>query len=850
MSEIRDILTSNSKVLSSVAVGGEAAAAATVTSDSAITLQDDEDLRAAMAGLAAEDAARNTPVTNSGELYTREISIGTKSNQSGNYVLDDSSGNRLDDLDHYDSNRIGGNITKGDGNQLHYKGYLGDFDYNPKEWSIGVKRITDEISNLTTEIPVLRYVGKSKIGNDIDIPDGVTCLDYTFEDNSDLETVPYIPDSVESAHAAFMGCTSITRASKDAKEDERVIMDDMVDGATSVSSVVGGGLGVVGGGLAGLKLGVGAGVAAGPVGAFVGGLIGGVGGLAVGALGGGIANGVSNIDNDGKGGTWSMPKNLKDASYMFAGCKDLTEAYESASDSLINARGMYKGAESIGTDEYATKHGSVSVTDFTDSKLSCEAVQESYTGANVDTIKAAIGNYSKHWDDATETMNKPGLSAKEKAEVEELNTTLKEEDIRNGVVENEMSTVTGGIAYSAKVVTENGTRTTLDINDENVKKENSGLSTAAGILDRGLVSFAEFKLLKMVTGNTLLSAGITFGGQLLGILPTSMKPVLGLVADFVGKDNPVGMALHGIMDRLPDTGESTVFAKAKDTPMESDLNVRMKSSMSDSLRMAVQNEDLDISKVMRQNGMQMASEGVFYNINSSSQEFNDMKSVGLITAASLEERVAVLAGSDKQLSDADKAALSDTVMGVMRGLKSYGDGALETIHASVGASSDRGVIGENGLASCLSEVVNPMYQSVKEMNDVYDFMSQEDLDELNRMSIANLPTYESYCSRTLTNPATSELLDNGYTEDDLMYANAGLIDDAVSDKDKKDSVSTSEPKEDSDKAAKLDPEKMDVTDKKNKSSMTREDKIAIVERMTGQPISEVETSDGILREYE
>lgn len=814
--------------------------------------QADEDLKAAMDALesgedtveyvsASVSASVSEPVVSSDEeLHERETSIGTKSIQSGGY-------NTREGVLEEESKEIGGKITRVDGDTFHYEGTLGTFDYDSKEWGIHTKTITSKDGMFKTEIPVLRYIGKATAGNDVEIPDGVKCLDYTFEGNTKLETVPYIPDSVESAHAAFMGCKSITRASKDAKEGEHQGGFDLAGWGLG-----GAGAGATVGGIAGCGIGS-------VPGAVVGGIVGGVGGIAKGTY--------DYFTKDGKGGTWTMPANLKDASYMFDGCVNLTEAYEAASDELILARGMYRGDKNIGTDSYATSHGSVSVTDLSDSKVSKEGSEDSYDGANDDVIRAAANNYSKDWDEDAGTLNRSDLTYEEKREVEDLNLTLKAEDVKNGVVETDMSVATGGVAHSAKIRTEHGYKSTTNINDESVEESNGlldGLGGVAGLVDRGVVSFAEFKLLKMVTGSTLLSAGITFGGQMLGILPTSIKPILTTVADFVGTDNPVGKALNGLADKLPDTDtKKSTHEKLPESAsgLVSSASDRMESSVKDPLILSAKGKlnGQEIESSMDANARKMVQDGVFYDVGlamGNSSETQSMNRIAMLTGAALEEHGITMAGDSEYLSDEQKKMLSENVMNVMSGMEAYSSAAYDEVSIKYANDPDKLLSTEQGVCRVMSSTLEPLYQSVQELDDKYQFLSKDDKDFLDNLSFdAGIPTYTEYCdgSKFEANvsrdrlDAKQALVAEGYSEEEMMYANAGLDDLDSDHQDAKESGSKDSGKSDKQDDGTRTKESADAV--KNNKKMTREQRLALAGITDDEPSTQSE-SDGVIREYE
>ncbi len=98
--------------------------------------------------------------------------------------------------------------------------YLGSFDYDPEEFTLGYKKLEDG-----SRLPVLTYIGtndgaKNILGpkgdslvnvvgvSDIIIPDGIKNIDYMFTDDKNLKFIPKIPGSVDSMHYTFSGCSN------------------------------------------------------------------------------------------------------------------------------------------------------------------------------------------------------------------------------------------------------------------------------------------------------------------------------------------------------------------------------------------------------------------------------------------------------------------------------------------------------------------------------------------------------------------------------------------------------------------------------------------------------------------
>lgn len=734
-------------------------------------------------------------------LKKRETTIGEKTIQNGEIKTEDENGIRFDSVKENESKdveKLGGTITGTKDGKIKYEGELGSFTYDPKEWALATKEVKDNASGVTTTIPVLRYIAEDNAskegdqvwGGNITIPDGLKSLDYSFENNKALETIPYIPDSVESAHAAFKNCTKVTRAAKNAKDNEHDGSDETKKGAA-----IGGLAGVVAGAAGGAAIGAPfAGVGAIP-GAVVGGI---AGGLGLGSIGVGVGAAVGNEDGktkDGKGGTWNMPDGLKDASEMFSGCSNLTEAYDAAGENLINARSMYAGTKKLGTDEIANKFGSIAITDFnSDSKLSKEAVQDSFTGTNVELTDELKGNYSKDWDEDTQTMNKADITAEEKEEVEGLNQTLQEHDAVFGETVTDMTAQTDGLASSATVMTEHGSRSTTDVTATN--EVSSGSTDGSNLLDRGIVSLGEFWILKKVTGNALIAGVATFGLQAVGILPKSMKPVLNAVTGFVGEDSSIGKALSGIADKLPDTEtkevgktnaektlsttELTQDKQEKDSSDKTNSTVdeRVKSDLN-SMKVAAQSDKvIDVSNSMETNGKSVAKDGVLLtaaNKSSNDQEFQDIQTMSMTMAAALEEKAVKMAGESGKLSDDDKKILAVQCLNVMNGMDAYDNGAVSQISVSYGENTEKAKQATQGLEKVMSVSTLPFVDAIKEMNEKYDFLSKDDVKTLDAMEITGVTKYSDYEVGSINQQTETMTVS---AEDDMsIYANAGINDD-------------------------------------------------------------------------
>lgn len=795
-------------------------------------------------------------------LKKRETTIGTKTKQSSKadtISIKDKDGKRLDDVSNGKTKEVadlGGKITGKGGGKVKYEGDLGTFEYDSSEWALGTKTVTDAASGVSTKIPILRYIDKDNswtpgdqvYGGNITIPEGLKSLDYSFDGNKDLETVPKIPDSVETAHAAFKGCTKIERAAKNAKTGEHSSAGDVVTGICASA----GGAAVTGAAL---------GTTVGPFGTVAGTVAGTVVGIGTGIAGAVYAG--TKAEEDGKGGTWEMPSGLKDATEMFSGCTNLTEAYGKAGENLQVTRGMYYNTEKLGTDETANKFGSEAVTDLTESNVSKTAAQGMYTGSNNDILPDLEGNYSKYYDEDTDTLNRNDVSAETKKEVSEANQSLKEFDAVNGVESNDMTAQTDGLASSGTVKTKHGTKKTTDIKEQNEKSSEFG--DAGNLLDRGAVSLGEFWLLKKVTGNTLIAGVATFGLQAIGILPKSMKPVLDAVTGFVGKDSTVGKALTNISDKLGNDEASSknktksekhlseedqkqdAKEKDKSDKTRSTVDERVKSDMSSVKTAASSDKALNIDKSMSANGKKIVNDGVLLtaaNKGATDTEITDIQTMMNTSAAALEEKAQKMADSSDNLSSKDKKALSEQCMAVMNGLDAYDNSAVSEIEKKYGVNTENSKKATDGLGKVMSSATLPFIDAIKDMDSKYDFLSDKDKKALSKMEITGVTNYDEYQVGDMA--AENDKLSSASAEEDMsMYANAGIDDDLTSDKSKADTTKSANAKTVSHAGSGKSLVESRTQTKSNDKSMSNEDKIAKAEAKFGGISSENQTTNDL-----
>lgn len=619
-------------------------------------------------------------------------------------------GERLDnipkDKDSVKSEALGGTISRtktsyAEGatgnyiayNMLHYKGALGEFDYDPTQFelaTISVGDLSDE-NGITAQMPILHYIGSQTKGGNINIPEGLKSADYMFSGNTKLETVPVLPNSLESAHCAFLNCTGLKRACRDAKEGETFFTNKMKDGTK-----------------------------------------------------------------------WSMPANLKDTSGMFYGCTALEESFTEANDSLEDARWMYGNTPNM-----------KNYTDCTSAaRLRKEFQENMYTGSNKENVIDKIGRSSEKnisvvansGDTKSGIMvSELGVSAKEVKDLDSRVEKRETKKVEAGVVESDMSKYTAGQASTARVKDNKGnTQSTVDSTEQSEKKEGSnpfasmlgGLgfgsgTSGAGMMDRAFTTFLEYKLISKLTNSKLLGLGAAIGLQYAGVLPKSMAPILETVGKVVGKDSDLGKSLIGFSDQLKQVDGSGTASKTggKDnTDVTTDITSSAKSLSSA--------KSTDITTAMKNNGVNIAKQGTLLNIAETPEsELQVSKGISEESVKALETTMNEKAVNGS-LDEETKTLMADSYMRMMSGLNSYDTGAKETIATEYVDDMEKQEKATRGLGKTLRTVTAPIYDSLKQMDKKYHFLSDEQKETLNNYQLTGVTNYNDYTVGMNMSPET------------------------------------------------------------------------------------------------
>lgn len=598
-------------------------------------------------------------------------------------------------------------------NAIHYKGVLGEFDYDPTQFELATISVGDpsDENGVTAQMPFLHYIGKQnwslakKWGySTVEIPEGLKIGDYMFAGNEDIENVPKLPDSLESAHCMFLNCKNLVSASREEKIGES--WDNHMNENTK----------------------------------------------------------------------WSMPTKLKDASGMFYGCSALRESFTEAGDSLEDARWMYGNTPNM--ENY---------TDCTSAlRLRKEFQENMYTGSNKENVIDRIGNSSEknvsmlaNKEAATKTgvmVDELGVSAKETKELDSRVEKRETKKAEAGVVESDMSKYTAGQASTAKVKDSKGnTQSTVDSTEQSEKKESSnpfssilsGLgfgsgTSGAGMMDRAFTTFLEYKLISKMTNSKLLGLGAAIGLQYAGVLPKSMAPILETVGKVVGKDTDLGKSLIGFSDKLKQANSSdTTSSKTGEKDDTEDVTTDITSSAK-SLSSA---KNTDITTAMKNNGVNIAKQGTLLNIAETPEsELQVSKGISEESVKALETTMNEKAVNGS-LDEETKTLMADSYMRMMSGLNGYNTGAKETIATEYADDTEKQEKATRGLGKTLRTVTAPIYDSLKQMDEKYHFLSDEQKETLNSYQLTGVTNYKDYTVGMNMSPETDVDVQAKQTQD-------------------------------------------------------------------------------------
>lgn len=617
-------------------------------------------------------------------------------------------------------------ICGSNSNYNHYEGVLGSFDYNPKDWAIGYKTVYDSIGgeSVTTEIPILKYVGSESDGTNIKIPEGVKNLDYTFEGNDKLKWLPEIPDGVESMHCTFKNCSALT--------------NERTDGFWQV-----------------WKFGSG-----------------GATGWKDRAWNVQLPDSVQDISYCFENckqlevgfETTSSGTQLQNMDGYARGCQNLTTILDVSEAKLLPVSAQTDAYDGINT-KMIKSIGGVATEQTDENGIVQEngvlKFGDSYCGismyANEDSIYAT---------GKTET-NPYSVDEKEQLDYVKAIQDYRANDRMYLSDPTAVSNATAGMATTATYTDENGQVVhTSDPTKEDAVQ--SGSSTGlSGIMssvfggDTGQLvqrlgfGFAEYSVLKGIVKNPLVALGITAGGQAVGVLPGTIGEfgkTLTVVGGLFGKDSAIGGMITKLGEKLSDMQS---LSDGKDVMTKEEAsNMNMVTDASQAVE--AQTNTLSVQALSKLNdnmanrGKSTAEYGTFQEAAEVQEGYGVFNNVRMASEDSMAAFCVALREKQQAdggtLSEESKQELSTAAKQILQGWSTYGESASDAIRATYGGNPDEQAKGEAGLGKMMRAAVQPDLEILQGLNNQYQFLTEEDIAQLDSLTFKGLDgvTFSNY----------------------------------------------------------------------------------------------------------
>lgn len=603
----------------------------------------------------------------------------------------------------------GNNFITGDNrtNMVHYEGVLGSFDYDANEFNLGYWET--EVNGNKISVPVLHYVndgatvnGFNKTydgfldGEHITIPEGIKSMDYMFADTG-IRTMPEIPDSVESAHCAFMDCKELYDGCKSAKNDSGIYA-----------------------------------------------------------------------------GKLTSKSNLKDTSWMFAGCDNMRNYFSSISKSTVDGRYMYAECKSLGWDGETINENGEMENSFVMPDLNnlrhADAfwLQNMFDGCDDAVIKKIAEYLNVNPEDlkngkglASEWTDSDGVhhNRYDKLIDGSYNAAL-EQDIsmetergkilqlidKNGKGLTGVASDTAGLASMGAQITRSGT-----LSDDSVwakfRQSDFEATFESGnefgeILNRaipavGTYAISKSLLNKMTNGEhkgiaTMGAVALAAVPQIVGVGNT-LTPMLDWTANAVGKDNRVGRFLTGLSDKLKGnvTYQTAVSELNVDETFETvqDSAVNYAENQVARLMTATGENDTivaleyDVSADMKKNGELLAKDANLLFIACEPEE--NLKST--VTDSVMQTSLSALqgkmdlaiqdAGSDSEKLESLRETYSGYYMTLLYNLDAYDNAAKQKLDSVYATDPELKAQATNGLEKVMRCAAHPLYAQMQELQE-------------------------------------------------------------------------------------------------------------------------------------
>lgn len=348
-------------------------------------------------------------------------------------------------------------------------------------------------------------------------------------------------------------------------------------------------------------------------------------------------------------------------------------------------------------------------------------------------------------DDAALQEVEAQLALEEDADMETYGMVSDGSNVANGSMASETNETQEAAAISQKETEE-----TKDVNP------------VMGLVDRGIISFGEYAIVKKLTGNKLIAAAVTIGGQVLGVLPKSVSPILEGVASIVGKDSDAGKTLTSMSDKL--TGKSLEQTEEAEEEVKTSGQI-LAEGMETSFSQASTNADWDIRVAMDQNARDVVEQDVLLSVKET--DLAQVEMMARTSGEAIQGKVASMIPEGGKLSEANKDVLADQYENLLEGVEAYSKAAEEQIKVRYAGNEASLSAAQANLERTMQATAGPLMTSLQAMDEQYGLLDEAAKERLDRLEIAGMEPYSEY------EPEDSYVFSEE-SEADLLYEDGAL----------------------------------------------------------------------------
>lgn len=348
-------------------------------------------------------------------------------------------------------------------------------------------------------------------------------------------------------------------------------------------------------------------------------------------------------------------------------------------------------------------------------------------------------------DDAALQEVEAQLALEEDADMETYGMVSDGSNVANGSMASETNETQEAAAISQKETEE-----TKDVNP------------VMGLVDRGIISFGEYAIVKKLTGNKLIAAAVTIGGQVLGVLPKSVSPILEGVASIVGKDSDAGKTLTSMSDKL--TGKSLEQTEEAEEDVKTSGQI-LAEGMETSFSQASTNADWDIRVAMDQNARDVVEQDVFLSVKET--DLAQVEAMAQTSGEALQGKAVSMVPEGGKLSEANKDVLADQYENLLEGVEAYSKAAEEQIKVRYAGNEASLSAAQANLERTMQATAGPLMTSLQAMDEQYGLLDEAAKERLDRLEIAGVESYSEY------EPEDSYVFSEE-SEADLLYEDGAL----------------------------------------------------------------------------